>query len=126
MEELVAILHVTAPSITIQPKLHHAYQTAEAAIKLSLLDRGIACAALGGGGVALILRQAEGPELRAQVALILPTEPSPSLDGSQLSDDDDAVTSFHNFYFLIDGPTHLVYFYTYSQQQVTLLQFREA
>ena len=61
MEELAAILHVTvAPSISTQHANLHAYETAEA-IKSSLLDRGIARSAIGGG-----------------VALIFPTEPSPS------------------------------------------------
>jgi hypothetical protein len=68
MEELAAILHVTvAPSITTQPTHLHAYETAEA-INSSLLDRGIARSAIGGG-----------------VALIFPTEPSPSLGGPPLS-----------------------------------------
>jgi len=49
MEELAAILHVTAaPSITTQPTHLHAYETAEAA-KSSLLTRGIARLPIGGG-----------------------------------------------------------------------------
>ena len=49
MEELAAILHVTvAPSISTQPAHLHAYETAEA-IKSSLLTRGIARSAIGGG-----------------------------------------------------------------------------
>ena len=68
MDELAAILHVTvAPSITTQPARLHAYETAEA-IQSSLLNRGIARSAIGGG-----------------VALIFPTEPSPSLGGPPFS-----------------------------------------
>ena len=68
MEELAAILPVTvATSITTKPTHLHAYETAEA-IKSSLLDRGIARSAIGGG-----------------VALIFPTEPSTSLGGPPLS-----------------------------------------
>jgi len=69
MEKLAAILHVmVAPSITTQFTHLHAYETAEA-IKSSLLARGIARSAIGGGA-----------------ALIFPTESSPSLGGPPFSD----------------------------------------
>jgi len=68
MEELAAILQATvAPSNATQSTFLHVYETAEA-IKSSLLTRGIARTAIGGG-----------------IALILPTEPLSTQQSSLLT-----------------------------------------